>query len=55
MQLKILKTEKDYDQLVLHLDGFIELEDNEPMLSAGYPMGTDLVGKITGLKLFSLK
>lgn len=48
--LAILKTEKDYDQLVLHLDGFIELEDNEPMLSAGYPMGTDLVGKATVVK-----
>jgi len=48
--LAILKTEKDYDELVLGLDRVIEIEDNEPLLSAGYPMGTDLVGKATVVK-----
>jgi len=50
VDLAILFTEKQYDKLVLPLPDRIALREEEPLIAAGYPLGTDLTGKATLLK-----
>lgn len=48
--LAILITEKHYPQFVMPLPDRIILNSEEILLSAGYPLGTDITGKATVLK-----
>jgi len=48
--LAILYTEEKYPDLVLPLPDNLSFKENEPLLSAGYPMGTDITGKATIVK-----
>jgi S1-C subfamily serine protease len=50
VDLAVLFTEKQYDNLVLPLPDRIGLLEDEPLIAAGYPLGTDLVGRATLLK-----
>jgi len=50
VDLAVLFTEKQYDNLVLPLPDRIGLREDEPLIAAGYPLGTDLVGRATLLK-----
>lgn len=50
VDLAVLTTEKSYPQLVMPLPDRIMLNSEEILLSAGYPMGTDITGKATVLK-----
>ncbi len=45
--LAILFTEKKYPDKVLPLPNRIALHEDEPLISTGYALGTDLVGKAT--------
>ncbi|MDO8658868.1 MAG: serine protease, partial [Candidatus Levybacteria bacterium] len=45
--LAVLFTDKKYPDKVLLIPDRIMLSQDEPLLSGGYPMGTDLVGKAT--------
>ncbi|MDO8571038.1 MAG: serine protease [Candidatus Daviesbacteria bacterium] len=45
--LAILLTKEKYPDKVLSIPDRINLYPDEPLLSAGYPMGTDLAGKAT--------
>lgn len=48
--LAVLSTQEDYSDLVLPLPDQILIYDEEPLIAAGYPMGTDLSGKATVIK-----
>ncbi len=48
--LAVLFTENKYPNMVLALPDKVSLLENEPLISAGYPLGTDLTGKATILK-----
>ncbi len=48
--LALLFTEKHFPQLVLPLPDKIGFYEEEPLVSAGYPLGTDLSGKATVLR-----
>ena len=48
--LAVLFTEDKYPQMVMPLPDSVDFKDEEPLLSAGFPMGTDLVGKATVLR-----
>lgn len=48
--LAILTTEKPYFSMVLPLPDSIALKQDEPLMAAGYPMGTDLTGRATIFK-----
>lgn len=48
--LAILLTEKNYPDKVLFLPDRVSLLPDEPLLSTGYPLGTDLAGKATVLR-----
>jgi len=50
VDLAILFVQKSYPDLVFPLPDSIELLADEPLISAGYPWGTDLTGKDTLLK-----
>lgn len=45
--LAVLFTEKNYSEKVLALPNEVILRQDEPLISTGYPLGTDLVGKAT--------
>ena len=45
--LAVLFTNKDYPDKVLALPNEVILRQDEPLISTGYPLGTDLVGKAT--------
>ena len=45
--LAVLFTEKNYSEQVLALPNEVILRQDEPLISTGYPLGTDLVGKAT--------
>ena len=48
--LALLFTEEHYPNLVLPLPDSTAFYENEPLVSAGYPLGTDLTGKATVMK-----
>ena len=48
--MAILVTPKDYSQVVLLLPDKVALVEDEPLISTGYAMGTDLVGRATVVK-----
>lgn len=48
--LAILYTESDYHRLVMPLQKEVMLVDNEPIIAAGYPLGTSLTGDATLLR-----
>lgn len=48
--LAVLFTEKKYPDKVLPLPDRVMLFQDEPLISTGYPLGTDLVGKATVLR-----
>ena len=50
VDLAVLFTEKQYGKLVLPLPDRIKFHEDEPLIAAGYPLGTDLAGKATLLK-----
>jgi len=50
VDLAVLFTAKSYDNLVLPLPDSIAFREDEPLIAAGYPLGTDLTGKATLLK-----
>lgn len=50
VDLAILFTEKPYGNLVMPLPDRIRFTENEPLISGGYPLGTDLTGRATVLK-----
>jgi len=50
VDLAVLFTEKQYSHLVLPLPGELIFHDDEPLIAAGYPLGTDLIGKATLLR-----
>ena len=50
VDLAVLYTKEKYPHLVLPLPDQIRLRLDEPMMAAGYPLGTDLTGKATLLK-----
>ncbi len=50
VDLTILFTEKNYDNLVLPLPDLVAFKENDPVIAAGYPLGTGLTGKATILK-----
>lgn len=50
VDLAVLYTKDPYPNLVLPLPDRINLYENEPLVAAGYPLGTDLTGKATSLK-----
>ena len=50
VDLAVLLTDKQYPDLVLSLPDRIAFVENEPLIAAGYPLGTDLTGKATLLK-----
>ncbi len=50
VDLAVLYTERKYPNLVMPLPDRIGFREDEPLISAGYPLGTDLTGKATVLK-----
>ena len=48
--LAVLFTERNYPSMVMSLPVKVVIKDEEPLLSTGFPMGTDLVGKATVLR-----
>lgn len=48
--LALLFTEKYFPELVLKLPNEVAFYEEEPLVSAGYPLGTDLTGKATVLR-----
>ncbi|PIZ65781.1 hypothetical protein CO051_03810 [Candidatus Roizmanbacteria bacterium CG_4_9_14_0_2_um_filter_39_13] len=48
--LAVLYIEEEYPDLVLTLPDGVDMMEDEPVLSTGYPMGTDLTGEATILK-----
>lgn len=48
--LAVLFTEKDYTELAYLLPEKVDFRAEEPLVSAGYPLGTDLSGKATVLR-----
>ena len=50
VDLAILFTEKQYNNLVLPLPDRIAFNEDEPLIATGYALGTDLTGKATTLK-----
>jgi len=48
--MAILFTDDKYPDLVLSLPDRVVLQEDEPLIAAGYPLGTDLVGKATLVK-----
>jgi len=48
--LALLFTDKHYPELVLQLPDEVAFYAEEPLVSAGYPLGTDLSGKATVLR-----
>lgn len=50
MDLAVLIIKDKYPNLVLPLPDEISLKENEPLISVGYPLGTDLSGKATVLQ-----
>jgi hypothetical protein len=50
VDLAVLFTQKQYSNLVLPLPDRISFFEDEPLIAAGYPLGTDLVGRATLLK-----
>ena len=50
VDLAVLFTEKQYNNLVLSLPDRIEFSPDEPLIATGYALGTDLAGKATTLK-----
>jgi len=48
--LALLFTDKKYPHLVLPLPDEISFYEEEPLVSAGYPLGTDLSGKATVMR-----
>jgi len=48
--LAILTTEGKYEEFVLKLPDRVELVEDEPLIAAGFPLGTGLAGKATLLK-----
>lgn len=48
--LAVLFTENSYSDLVMPLPDRLELHEDEPLIAAGYPLGTDLVGNATLMK-----
>ncbi len=50
VDLAVLSTEKQYANLVLPLPDKIEFREDNPLMAAGYPLGTGLTGKATLLK-----
>lgn len=50
VDLAVLFTGKQYDNLVLPLPDKISFRGDEPLIAAGYPLGTDLAGRATLLK-----
>lgn len=48
--LAILYTESSYPQLVMPLQKEVEIAENEPIIAAGYPLGTELAGDATLLR-----
>jgi hypothetical protein len=47
MDIAVLITEKEYPDFVLKTMFPVTLYDSEPLISAGYALGTDLVGDVT--------
>ncbi|MFH1706140.1 MAG: serine protease [Patescibacteria group bacterium] len=50
VDLAVLYTEKQYNNLVLPLPDRIAFNEDEPLIATGYALGTDLTGKATVLK-----
>ena len=50
VDLAVLFTEKQYNNLVLPLPDRISFRADEPLIATGYALGTDLTGKATTLK-----
>ena len=50
VDLAVLFTEAKYPDLVLPLPDRIGFKEDEPLIAAGYPLGTDLTGKATTLR-----
>lgn len=50
VDLAVLIIKDKYPNLVLPLPDEISLKENEPLISVGYPLGTDLTGKATVLQ-----
>src|SRR3990167_7255805 len=50
VDLAILFVQKSYPDLVLPLPDRIGFKEDEPLIAAGYPLGTDLTGKATTLR-----
>ena len=50
VDLAVLFTEKQYNNLVLPLPDKITFRADEPLIATGYALGTDLTGKATTLK-----
>lgn len=50
VDLAVLFTEKQYNNLVLPLPDRIAFRADEPLIATGYALGTDLTGKATTLK-----
>ena len=48
--MAVLITSKDYLGVVLPLPDKVDLREDEPLISTGYAMGTDLVGRATAVK-----
>jgi hypothetical protein len=48
--LALLFTEKHFPELVLKLPDEISFYEEEPLVAAGYPLGTDLSGKATVMR-----
>lgn len=48
--LALLSTEKSYPDLVYSLPDQMGFSDNEPLISAGYALGTDIAGEATVVK-----
>lgn len=50
IDLAVLSTEKKYPNFVLPLPQSTEIYGNEPLLSTGYPLGTELTGRATTVR-----
>jgi hypothetical protein len=50
MDLAVLFTQDSFPDITFNLPNTVSLYSNEPLLSAGFPMGTDLSGAVTILK-----
>ncbi len=48
--MAVLITSKDYPDVVLPLPDKVDLREDEPLISTGYAMGTDLVGRATAVR-----